>query len=344
MTTLTPRVRCADPGFDCEDAPIARASSYLVRLNMGLVWFPVCRNIWAVCRRTGGRGLLSYEQQVALHRWLGYSVVAAVTVHLAGFWIQWLGQGMDVFVDNALPSGTATSTRPPVCEQGLCYGICGGGKQDGMGPCGVASSKDCCHISPRKKDGISQAQLPSTGENACICPLEICAGCGALVEPTAAAGDSPTALPTGDLTAPPQEEEQVQHYDVGLYNFYGEVSWLAMLVMFLFGIQSCRRKHWDLFYYLHHLFVLAVIFGVLHDTNLLKVLAPGLRCDSDPYGSDASLLLSCSSSSANASRAAQRVRNRQDRPLPSDDEQSEASARRAHPAHRRGSNCQGQWR
>ena len=259
----------AEFGFDCEDAPIGRAASYLVRLNMGLVWFPVCRNIWALCCRTGGRGLLSYEQQVALHRWLGYSVVAAVTVHLAGFWMIWLGQGMDVFIERALPNGEAAgASRPPVCElvdvwgeqKPMCFGICGGGRMDGLGPCGIATSKDCCHVG--FQDGISEAQLPSTGESACICPLEMCAGCGLVMPPS-----------VNDEAEP----ELKERYDVGLYNFYGELAWLSMFLMLLFGIKCCRRKHWDWFYWIHHLFVVAVIFGVLHDTNLIKVIAPGIR-------------------------------------------------------------------
>jgi hypothetical protein len=250
----------ADPGFECEDAPIGRAASYLVRLNMGLVWFPVCRNIWALCCRTGGRGLLSYEQQVSLHRWLGYSVVASVTVHLAGFWMQWLGQGMETFLERALPAGDPGLPQPPVCEIGKCFGICGGGSMNGLGPCGIASSKDCCHLN--FQDGLSEAQVPSTGESACFCPLEMCPGCGPGASLTQSDEDNP---------------ELAERYDVGLYNFFGELSWLAMMVMFLFGIKRCRRKHWDWFYWFHHLFVVAVIFGVLHDTNLLKVIAPGIR-------------------------------------------------------------------
>ena len=93
----------------------------------------------------------------------------------------------------------------------------------------------------------------------------MCPGCGP--------GESltPHIMPDED------EDELGERYDVGLYNFYGELSWLAMVVMFLFGIKCCRRKHWDWFYWFHHLFVVAVIFGVLHDTNLLKVIAPGVR-------------------------------------------------------------------
>jgi hypothetical protein len=39
--------------------------------------------------QVGGRGLLSYEQQVASHRWLGYSALAAMLLHLCDFWVEW---------------------------------------------------------------------------------------------------------------------------------------------------------------------------------------------------------------------------------------------------------------
>jgi len=53
-------------------------------------------------------------------------------------------------------------------------------------------------------------------------------------------------------------------------------SWLAVLVMFILGLHTMRRKHWDLFMIAHHLFVVVALFGVLHDENLLYLMLPGM--------------------------------------------------------------------
>jgi hypothetical protein len=46
-----PTIDCGDlAGPDCEDAPVGRAAAYMIRLNLALVWLPVCRNtVWVAC-------------------------------------------------------------------------------------------------------------------------------------------------------------------------------------------------------------------------------------------------------------------------------------------------------
>ena len=96
-----------DPGFDCE----MHRSVGQHRTLFGSTWASrsLCAATSKHCAAAPVAGLLSYEQQVALHRWLGYSVVASVTVHLAGFWIQWFGQGMETFL---------IAHFPPVTQEG----------------------------------------------------------------------------------------------------------------------------------------------------------------------------------------------------------------------------------
>lgn len=218
-------IDCSEPGFDCEDAPVGRAASYLVRVNLALVWFPVCRNVWGLCRRaSSGRGLLSYEQQVSLHRWLGYSVLASMTLHLADFWVLWLGQGWDTFMHHAFPSGVEDNRKEPRCELDLqlgmqCFGLCEGGKQDGKGPCGEATTQDCCHT--MFQDGLATAWSPSTGAAACVCSLAACGGCPL---PGTPAHDARLMAEAEKLELGMYKgEDHGENYDVGLYNFYGEL-------------------------------------------------------------------------------------------------------------------------
>ena len=46
--------------------------------------------------------------------------------------------------------------------------------------------------------------------------------------------------------------------------------------MFMLGLHTMRRKHWDLFMIAHHLFVVVALFGVLHDERLLYLMLPGM--------------------------------------------------------------------
>jgi hypothetical protein len=242
-------------GSDCEDG-VGRAAGYLVRANLAVIWFPVCRNVWWLFSGTaGGRGRMSYEMQVSLHRWLGYSIVATMMLHLVVFWAKWLSGDdvMDTLSRKALPSAGGPAGKAPTCEGGQCYGICGNGGQRGLGPCGLAGLKDCCHT--QFQDGQGSTWLPSTSQPACICPLSVCGGSCTVDGAAVATFEGATR---------------------GTINFYGELGWVFTLLMFLSGLHCCRRKHWDLFMVFHHLFVVVVIFGILHDNSLGLVMLPGL--------------------------------------------------------------------
>lgn len=52
--------------------------------------------------------------------------------------------------------------------------------------------------------------------------------------------------------------------DVGISNVAGEVALVAGLVMWGTSFYCIRRKIFELFFYTHHLFVVFVVFFVLH--------------------------------------------------------------------------------
>jgi hypothetical protein len=75
-------------------------------------------------------------------------------------------------------SRRAAEAADPHCEEGICYGICGGqgssspgahgtGRQDDNGPCHDGNSAGCCE---------DPLELPSTGEDACACEFSACGG------------------------------------------------------------------------------------------------------------------------------------------------------------------------
>jgi hypothetical protein len=111
----------------------------------------------------------------------------------------------------ALPSGDEVQGGlKPHCEFGRCYGICGGGMQDGRGPCRDLNYKSCCHAGQGGGGGGgggggrngggggnvmggSQIWLPSQPETrACICPPTSCEEpCALTGEPTVPAPATP---------------------------------------------------------------------------------------------------------------------------------------------------------
>ena len=69
-----------------------------------------------------------------------------------------------------LSGAGAKTRRPPQCEDNVCYGVCGGGGDAGLGPCGGSGySRKCCD------SASTSTHLPSTGQKACQCRMNACA-------------------------------------------------------------------------------------------------------------------------------------------------------------------------
>ncbi|KAJ3380690.1 hypothetical protein HDU92_005845 [Lobulomyces angularis] len=62
----------------------------------------------------------------------------------------------------------------------------------------------------------------------------------------------------------------------GLLNFFGIIAWAAMIAMLVTSIYLIRRKYYKLFFWTHQLYILAVIFAVMHDSNVIYYIIPAL--------------------------------------------------------------------
>jgi len=65
-------------------------------------------------------------------------------------------------------------------------------------------------------------------------------------------------------------------------NIYGAITLVLILVMTIFSLPSIRRTRFELFYYIHHLFILVVFFVCLHYKGAIIYIIPGIAI----YGVD----------------------------------------------------------
>jgi len=71
--------------------------------------------------------------------------------------------------------------------------------------------------------------------------------------------------PSSYVTDSPQTFMQIFKWNkVGVSNVAGEVSLLAGLIMWAATLPSIRRKAFELFFYTHYLYIVFVVFYVLH--------------------------------------------------------------------------------
>jgi hypothetical protein len=59
-------------------------------------------------------------------------------------------------------------------------------------------------------------------------------------------------------------------------NMYGIAAFVLCCVMTIFSVDFIRRKHFELFYYTHHLFILVIVFLCLHYKDTILYILPGL--------------------------------------------------------------------
>eukprot|EP00162_Nutomonas_longa_P015801 comp22417_c0_seq1/m.54687 comp22417_c0_seq1/g.54687 ORF comp22417_c0_seq1/g.54687 comp22417_c0_seq1/m.54687 type:complete len:742 (+) comp22417_c0_seq1:109-2334(+) len=59
-------------------------------------------------------------------------------------------------------------------------------------------------------------------------------------------------------------------------NLFGLIAWVSSLIITVFSLNFVRRKFFELFYYVHFLFIIFVLFGALHKTKILLFMIPGL--------------------------------------------------------------------
>ncbi|KAJ3388936.1 hypothetical protein HDU92_001287 [Lobulomyces angularis] len=62
----------------------------------------------------------------------------------------------------------------------------------------------------------------------------------------------------------------------GLLGFFGIISWTAMILMIATSIYLIRRKYYKLFFWTHQLYIVAIIFAVLHDSSVIYYIIPAL--------------------------------------------------------------------
>jgi len=59
-----------------------------------------------------------------------------------------------------------------------------------------------------------------------------------------------------------------------LSNFFGQVAFLAIIIMVLTSLNVVRRRYYEVFYYSHHLFIVVIIGSVLHFGYMIVWLYP----------------------------------------------------------------------
>ncbi|KAJ3388942.1 ferric/cupric-chelate reductase [Lobulomyces angularis] len=62
----------------------------------------------------------------------------------------------------------------------------------------------------------------------------------------------------------------------GLLNFFGIIAWASMILMILTSIYLIRRKCFKLFYWVHQLYIVVIIFGVIHYWKVIYYVMPAL--------------------------------------------------------------------
>lgn len=79
-------------------------------------------------------------------------------------------------------------------------------------------------------------------------------------------------------------------------NVYGVLAFVCMVLMTIFSLDIFRRKYFELFWYVHHLFLLVLLFTCLHSIYAMVYVVPGMCW----YGLDKLLSLLASRDSHNA--------------------------------------------
>ena len=66
--------------------PIARSAALVLHLDVGLILFPVCRNLISMLRRTPLNGVVPLDKNITFHKLVAWSIVFFTWVHTIAHW------------------------------------------------------------------------------------------------------------------------------------------------------------------------------------------------------------------------------------------------------------------